>query len=438
LIVLSLVFFFFPRHTRAQNPVTPIGLYTADPSAHVWKDGRLYLYVSRDESPKYYCSWDYPVLSSDDLIHWRVDRNIFASRGEGDQVPYSEAYLYAPDCQERNGIYYLYYCLSGGGQDEGVAVGKTPIGPFTQAQAVPGISQIDPCCFIDDDGQSYLIWGQFACKIAKLNPDMRTVDPATLREIATEKDHFFHEGASMVKRGGLYYLVYADISRRNTPTCLGYAVGKSPLGPFVYRGVIIDNTGSDPLVWNNHGSLVEFKDRWYVFYHRSTHGSKMMRKTCVEPISFNPDGSIPEVAMSSQGAAPALDAFSRVESERACQLTGYVRIQFDEAIGSEELGKIENGNMAAYKYLDFGEGAVAWAVRAAGETAGGKITIRIDQPWGPAIAIIDVPPGGDGKTWRTLTGSVKPIRGIHPIWLHFSGPDGLLMKIDWFEFRKRP
>ncbi|MCX8161360.1 MAG: family 43 glycosylhydrolase [Candidatus Saccharicenans sp.] len=421
----------------AQNPINPPGLYTADPSARVMPDGRIYLYVSRDESPRYYCSHDYVVLSSADLLNWKVHPDAFASAGPNDRVPYSDAYLYAPDGIFWKGLYYLFYCLSGGGEDEGVAVSNSPAGPFGQARPIAGISQIDPCVFVDDDGQPYLVWGQFNCKIARLNSDLRSVDLNSIRIIATEKEHHFHEGAFMFKRQGIYYLLYADISRRNTPTCLGYATASSPLGPFTYRGIIIDNTGCDPLVWNNHGSVAEFKGRWYVFYHRSTHASRMMRKTCLEPINFTADGLIPEVEMTSQGAGPPLDAFSRIEAERACQLTGYVRLQYNSETKSEELACIEHGNTAAYKYLNFGEKSEARQVvfRLAPDR-GGKVSIRIDQPWGPAIANVEVPPG-DGRTWTSISAPVQEVMGVHPIWLHFSGYEGSLMKLDWFLFERK-
>ncbi len=29
---------------QAQNPIFPPGLYIADPSSHVWNDGKLYIY----------------------------------------------------------------------------------------------------------------------------------------------------------------------------------------------------------------------------------------------------------------------------------------------------------------------------------------------------------------------------------------------------------
>jgi hypothetical protein len=51
----------------AQNPIVPPGMYIADPSAHVWNDGKLYLYGSLDESPDYYCSHRHHVLSTADL-----------------------------------------------------------------------------------------------------------------------------------------------------------------------------------------------------------------------------------------------------------------------------------------------------------------------------------------------------------------------------------
>ena len=33
----------------SQNPILPAGVYMADPAAHAWDDGRLYIYASVDE-----------------------------------------------------------------------------------------------------------------------------------------------------------------------------------------------------------------------------------------------------------------------------------------------------------------------------------------------------------------------------------------------------
>jgi hypothetical protein len=56
----------------AQNPFNfGSNIRTADPSAHVWKDGRIYIYASHDEEcqPDFYMK-DWHVFSSDDLINW--------------------------------------------------------------------------------------------------------------------------------------------------------------------------------------------------------------------------------------------------------------------------------------------------------------------------------------------------------------------------------
>ena len=72
--------------TLAQNPIVPPGVYMADPTARVWEDGILYIYGSVDESPDYYCSYNYHVLSTNDLVHWTIHENRFSSKGSKDHV----------------------------------------------------------------------------------------------------------------------------------------------------------------------------------------------------------------------------------------------------------------------------------------------------------------------------------------------------------------
>ena len=430
--VYILIITFFTA--RAQNPIVPPGVYIADPSAHVWEDGKLYVYGSLDESPEYYCSHRHHVLETENLLQWQIHENRFASKGEGDQVPYSDAYLYAPDCMYKDGTYYLYYCLADIKGTEGVAVSFAPTGQFKNGKKIElnGIEEIDPCVFIDDDGQGYYIWGQFSAKIAKLKPNMMEIDTTTIiPDLVTEKDHHFHEGGYMVKRNGIYYFIYADISRGNRPTCIGYATSRSPLGPFKYGGVIIDNNFSDPSNWNNHGSIVEFKGQWYVFYHRATHNSRMMRKACVEPIQFNKDGSITEVEMTSQGAGPPLNALEKIEAERACLLFGNVRIRAFDTY-KEELGGIDDQDNVAYKYVDFRKGTTRFTVKAAG-IKGGRISLRLDQPWHREIGHIDIP-AGDGKSWQEYTGEINTTEGIHALWIYFYGDGSDLLNLDWIRF----
>jgi hypothetical protein len=289
---------------------------------------------------------------------------------------------------------------------------------------------------MDDDGQGYYIWGQFSAKIAKLNPNMIEIDKSTIKDgIVTEKEHFFHEGGYMIKRKGIYYFIFAHMGRAGMPTCIGYATSRYPMGPFKYGGVIIDNDHCDPGNWNNHGSIVEFKGNWYVLYHRSTHNSVTMRKACIEPIKFNDDGSINEVEMTTQGVAGPLDALQRMDAERACLLSGNVHIRACAA-DNEELAGIADKDKAGYKYLNFMQGADSIVIRVAPGRNGGRIDIGLDNQWGPSMGYVEVPGNGDGKTWVTLTGKIKPVSGIHAVWLRFGGQGEDLYRLDWFQFTR--
>jgi hypothetical protein len=363
-------------------------------------DGKLYLYGSYDREAGFFCSDQYHVVSTGDMVHWTVHDVSFQARqaewADGGGVKGSTSFdrvksyedlpkhikdalppealkmpfeqlvaalksnieaqteklrkkgpmLYAPDAVEHNGRYYLYMCLSD--DSEGVAVSDRPEGPFNGAKRLP-VDGIDPAVFVDDDGRAYYYWGQFSAGAASLNPDMMSLDEkSVVTGIVTEKDHHFHEGSSMRKRGDTYYYVFADTSR-GKPAALGYATGKSPLGPFTYRGIIIDNQGCDPKTWNNHGSIEEFNGQWYVFYHRSSQNSNGMRRVCVEKIFFADDGSIPEVKMTSQGAGDPFAPGECIPAFTACELHGGAYIGIFN--NSEAVISVGDGDSAVFRYV---------------------------------------------------------------------------------------
>ncbi len=419
---------------QAQNPISPPGLYLADPSARIFGDGRLYLYASQDERCDYYCSRRYSLLSTADLKSWEVHADVFHSAGPEDEVEGSDALLFAPDAAFINRQYHLYYCMPDPEHSEGVATADSPVGPFIGGRRMElgGYDQIDPAVFIDDDGQTYYLWGQFSLKMARLNPDGRTLDLSTIQDsVLTESEHFFHEGAYLVKRDSLYYLVYADLSRADKPTCIGYATSKSPMGPYTYGGVIVDNRQCNPGNWNNHGSIAEFNGQWYVFYHRSTHGCKKMRKACVEPISFTPEGHIPEVPMTTQGALPPLPARDTLSAARACLLFGEVRV-VQSGERSEVLSNFGNGDKAAFKYLKFDAELKQATIRLKQGEKGGQIRLLLDQPWHQEIARFDLPEGHPG--WHTLSVDLSsPAAGERALWLLVYGTDAV-EAIDWVVF----
>jgi glycerophosphoryl diester phosphodiesterase len=416
---------YYEQNFQQNNPISPMGVYIADPTARVWEDGKLYIYGSRDESTNYYCSKEYHVMSTSDLKNWTLHPYSFRN----------DETLYAPDAWYKDGQYYLYYDIPNG--TEYVATSDSPTGPFKNGVKIEGPQQIDPNIFIDDDGQAYYFWGQFSAKGAKMNPDLKTLDWSTYVDgIVTEADHYFHEGSFVFKRGEYYYFTYADISQNHRPTSIGYAMSKSPMGPYEYKGIIVNNAGCDPKTWNNHGSIVQFGDQWYVLYHRSTHGSNAMRKACIEPIKFNEDGTIDEVEMTSQGAGAPLDAFKPIHAAQACWMNGNVRIRrMAQNPLKEELGAIRNGDIAAWKYIDFGTGSNKMSIQVKSQL-GGEIIVRTDDKEGDILGQFTIPAHTD---WTTYETSIKNVSEVHALWLEFKGPETEekeLFRIDSFSFVK--
>jgi len=410
------------------NPILPIQHFVPDVEARQWADGRLYLYGSYDISGRTsYCSWEYRVFSSADLIHWQDHGESFRSAPPGASLDWTDAPLFAPDCIYHNGRYHLFFCNAD--NCEGVASSDAPTGPFTDAAPIAGADgdAIDPAALVDDDGSVYYYWGQFHLRGAKLRPDLREIEPATLRtDLLTETADGFHEGASIRKRNGLYYLAYADISR-GRPTCLGYATSDSPLGSFIKRGIIIDNMGCDPETWNNHGSIAEFNGQWYVFYHRSSQASNFNRRVCVEPIRFNADGTIDEVEMTTQGVDGPLSATQRIEAWRACLLGGCVRTAVDgpterNPAVREYLTQIHDGDWAAFKYVDFdAQPVAAFHARAGSLAYGGVIEVRLDAPDGELIGTCRMPRTGGWQKWGEVSCPVTHVTGVRALYLVFRG-----------------
>lgn len=392
------------------NPILPLEHFIPDVEAHVWDDGRIYLYGSMDISTRdRYCCGEYHVFSSDDMVNW-VDHGVCFTIDQVKWAP-SDAVLFAPDCAYRNGTYYLYYCIPDGRC--GVATSPSPTGPFTDVGPIEHLTMIDPAVFIDDDGQAYIYWGQFdGVRVAKLKENMIEIDPDTITQPLSVAEHEFHEGSSMKKVGGKYYFLYTDTHRHGgRATSMGYAVSDNPMTGFTYGGVIVDNFGCDPRTWNNHGSMACINGQWYVFYHRSSHGTSSARHVCIEPITIEADGSIREVKMTTGWAGP-LPADQPMEACRACEVSGNACFTSDGQ-GNYVLGRLRHGDTAIYRYFSFnGENAFTAAVRADRDM---RVEVYIDDWYQITL------PVKASETYREFSVSLAPIIGEHTLTLKFFG-----------------
>ena len=298
---ISVKFTFFlilySLYCNAQNNPFVRDLYTADPSAHVWADGRLYVYPSHDIDPPRGCDLmdKYHIYSTDDMVNWVDHGEILRA----DQVSWGRkegGFMWAPDCAYRNGVYYFYYphpseTYWNDTWKIGVATSKYPAKDFVDQGYIKGIggfAMIDPCVFIDDDGQAYLYYGGGSkCRGAKLKDNMVELD-GPQQDMTGLED--FHEASWVFKRNGVYYMMYADnLDGRNRQR---YATSDNPLGPWKYQGILLDPVSSD----TSHGSVVEYKGQWYLFYHTcDISGRGNLRSICFDKLYFNSDGTIQKV-----------------------------------------------------------------------------------------------------------------------------------------------
>ncbi len=76
------------------NPLLPIQHFVPDVEARQWKDGRMYLYGSYDISGRTsYCSWEYRVFSSTDLVHWQDHGESFRSAPPDPSVDWGDKFV---------------------------------------------------------------------------------------------------------------------------------------------------------------------------------------------------------------------------------------------------------------------------------------------------------------------------------------------------------
>src|SRR6201995_2609195 len=120
--------------TEHKNPFVT-SIYAADPSAHVWADGRLYVYPSHDIDPPRGCDLmdQYHVFSTDDMVHWKDEGEILRASQVSWGTPDGN-FMWAPDCAYKNGTYYFYFPHPSGSWNStwkiGVATSTKPASDF--------------------------------------------------------------------------------------------------------------------------------------------------------------------------------------------------------------------------------------------------------------------------------------------------------------------
>ena len=405
------------------NPYLPNWEYIPDGEPRVFGD-RIYVYGSHDRKDSIdFCDYKLKVWSApvSDPTKWVCHGDIFRSRDGHDSpsdVDWTDELLFAPDVVERGGKYYLYaYIVNAKGC---VAVADRPEGPFRLLSRyeydIPNHYDngtfIDPGVLVDDDGRVYIYCGYQGSYMCELKDNMYEAVPGSykLDIIPTAEPHRFFEACSPRKINGTYYLIYSP----QRGSCLDYATSDSPTGPFTYRGTIIDN-GIDFPGGNDHGSVCCINGQWYIFYHRMTNGTIMSRRGCVERIEILPDGTIPQVEMTSLGFEESLNPYDFTQADTACVLKGGCYITESSVLVRASVN-VTDGCVMGWKYFDFGEDFASKTMqirlKLRGTGSRGRVHVRLDSEDGEELGTVDF-----AEDSGTAGARIKAATGRHAVFL---------------------
>ena len=281
------------------SPV-PKDIFLADPTIF-YNDGTYYLYgTTTGNTPLN--GQGFQVYKSPDLKNWTgpVGAQGGLALKKGDS--FGTQGFWAPQILKYKNLFYMIYTAN---ENIAVATSDSPTGPFRSVSKAPlaaPVKQIDPFVFIDDDGKKYLYHVRLTngnrIFVAEMNDDLLSIKEETLTECIsaqldwenTQKVEWtVSEGPTVLKKDGLYYLIYSVNDFRNPDYAVGYATSKSPLGPW-------EKSKNNPIISRNligqngtgHGDLFVDKNNQlqYVFHTHYSATTEAPRKAAIIQMNF--------------------------------------------------------------------------------------------------------------------------------------------------------
>jgi hypothetical protein len=187
--------------------------------------------------------------------------------------------------------------------------------------------------------------------------------------------------------------------------------------------------------FTNHPGVIDYKGKSYFFYHDGAlpGGGDYKRSVCVEEFTYNADGSIPTIKMSTAGPSPlqTLDPFSQVEAETIAFSSGLKTETCTDTGGGMDVTSINDGDYIKVKNVDFQAGVTSFDARVTAAASSAKIELHLDSQSGTPLGTCDV---SGATAWTTKTCAVSGGSGKHDLFLKFSGGNGDLFKFNWWKF----
>jgi arabinoxylan arabinofuranohydrolase len=209
-----------------------------------------------------------------------------------------------------------------------------------------------------------------------------------------------------------------------------------------YKGVVLPNPKLDGKHINgrnnSHESIVQFKGKWYMFYHdrRVSGGKAYFRNVCVDQLFYNDDGTMQRVQVTRE-SVPQIKPLNPHDTVQAETIDHQEGIEVESLKdGGCMVTDISDGDWIKLSGVDFESGASRVEVRAAAEGAGGEIEFRLDSLDGVLIGTCEIKTTGDWNTWKTFSRPVRRCEGTHDLYMIYRGEDEPF-RLDWLRFLRK-
>ena len=262
-----------------ENPHTLSGEIGGIGDPYIMKyRGTYYLYASNNEKQVLRC-WE-----SKDLINWS-DAIVCST---DDKIRGA----YAPEVFYWNGVFYMYNSPFGGGHY--VLTSTSPTGPFVAVTENIG-KVIDGSVFIDDDGKWYFYHadgaGIFGCPM----PTPTTIGAGV--NLGAHMSSNWTEGPCVIKRNGIYYLLYTGNHVISQGYRIDYATNttKNPISRYTPQAaqnpILVKSEGEFSGLGHGTAFIGPDLDTYYFTYHSlvRTVGGQPQRKLNFDRIAWNGD-----------------------------------------------------------------------------------------------------------------------------------------------------
>lgn len=211
--------------------------------------------------------------------------------------------FWAPEVYHLKGRFYMFYTVM---SRLAIAESDSPLGPFVQKIKKPlhtDIPEIDPHLFINTDGKMYLYFVRFnkgnEIWMAEMKEDFSGIREETLRKCISVSQPWeksqkppvadIAEGPFMLRHNNLYYLFYSANHFKSQDYAVGYAVAKSPSGPFVKyeNNPVLIGDGKNIYGTGHHSFFRSNSGQMYIVYHSHKNGKTVLpRTTCLDLCGF--------------------------------------------------------------------------------------------------------------------------------------------------------